>query len=143
MYISITFDPSNGIHYCPAYSDLPSALEGLTIDIWSPPQDSGGMGTVFYTVYYQALISGSLRMTWGTVTTTSVTVTNLLPATEYRMTVVAQIGAPGDEESRSISIIVITQNEFSCTSDFYDFHYPACFYIMFMLLHWDIQSYTG
>ena len=101
------------------------------------------MGTVFYTVYYQALISGSLRMTWGNVTTTSVTVTNLLPATEYRMTVVAQIGAPEDEGSRSISIIVITQNEFSRTSDFYDFHYPTCFYIMFMLLHWDIQSYTG
>ena len=59
------------------------------------------------------------------------------------MTVVAQNGLPEDEGSRSILIIVITQNEFSRTSDFYDFHYPTCFYIMFMLLHWDIQSYPG
>eukprot|EP00731_Ephydatia_muelleri_P014452 Em0008g172a len=83
----------------------PSAPQNLTMGTisatavvlsWSPPQDSGGMGTVFYTVYYQALISGSLRMTWGNFYTTSVTVTNLLPATEYRMTVVAQNGLPGD-----------------------------------------------
>ena len=63
---------------------------------------------MFYTVYYQALISGSLRMTWGTVTTASVTVTNLLPATEYRMTVVAQNGLPGDERNRSTLIDVTT-----------------------------------
>eukprot|EP00731_Ephydatia_muelleri_P014483 Em0008g203a len=75
--------------------------------------DSGGVDTVFYTVYYQALISGSLRMTWGNVTTTSVTVTNLLPATEYRMTVVAQNGLPGEEGNRSISIILTTQRSFS------------------------------
>ena len=56
------------------------------------------------------------------------------------MTVVAQNGLPGDGGSRSISINVITQSEFS---RIYDFHYPACIYIMFMLLHWDIQSHTG
>ena len=81
---------------------------------WSPPQDSGGMGTVFYTVYYQALISGSLRMTWGNATTTSVTVTNLLPATEYRMTVVAQNGLPGDEGNSSASLNVTTQSALQC-----------------------------
>eukprot|EP00731_Ephydatia_muelleri_P014465 Em0008g185a len=95
----------------------PSAPQNLTTGTisatavvlsWSPPQDSGGMGTVFYTVYYQALISGSLRMTWGTVTTISETVTNLLPATEYRMTVVAQNGLPGDERNRSTIIDVTT-----------------------------------
>nr|BAA81719.3 protein tyrosine kinase [Ephydatia fluviatilis] len=77
---------------------------------WSPPQDSGGTGIVLYTVYYQAIISGSLRMTWGNVTTTSVTVTNLLPATEYIMTVVAQNGEPGDEADRSVSLRVTTLN---------------------------------
>ena len=100
-----------------AHPGSPSAPQNLTTGTisatavvlsWSPPQDSGGMGTVFYTVYYQALISGSLRMTWGTVTTTSVTVTNLLPATEYRMTVVAQNGLPGDERNRSTIIDVTT-----------------------------------
>eukprot|EP00731_Ephydatia_muelleri_P014385 Em0008g105a len=78
--------------------------------------DSGGMGTVFYTVYYQALISGSLRMTWGNATTTSVTVTNLLPATEYRMTVVAQNGLPGDEGNSSASLNVTTQSALQSTS---------------------------
>ena len=105
-----------------AHPGPPSAPQNLTMGTisatavvlsWSPPQDSGGMGTVFYTVYYQALISGSLRMTWGNVTTTSVTVTNLLPATEYRMTVVAQNGLPGEEGNRSISIILTTQSSFS------------------------------
>eukprot|EP00731_Ephydatia_muelleri_P014459 Em0008g179a len=106
---------------------LPSAPQNLTMGTisatavvlsWSPPQDSGGMGTVFYTVYYQALISGSLRMTWGTVTTTSVTVTNLLPATEYRMTVVAQNGLPGDERNRStiIDVTTLTSSNSSSTS---------------------------
>ena len=99
----------------------PSAPQNLTMGAinatavvlsWSPPQDSGWMGTVFYTVYYQAL-SGSLRMTWGNVTTTSVSVTNLLPATEYRITVVAQNGLPGEEGNRSISIILTTQSSFS------------------------------
>eukprot|EP00731_Ephydatia_muelleri_P014453 Em0008g173a len=103
----------------------PSAPQNLTMGTisatavvlsWTPPQDSGGMGTVFYTVYYQALISGSLRMTWGTVTTTSVSVTNLLPATEYRMTVVAQNGLPGDEGNRSISIRLTTQSASSTSS---------------------------
>ncbi|KAL5491914.1 hypothetical protein EMCRGX_G017285 [Ephydatia muelleri] len=97
----------------------PTAPQNLTMSTicttavvlsWSPPQDSGGMGTVFYTVYYQALISGSSRMTWGDVTTTSVTVTNLLPATEYRMTVVALSGAPGEEGISSISIMFTTQS---------------------------------
>ena len=45
----------------PSLPDLPSAPEGLTIDTtavmlsWSPPQDSGGMGAVFYTVYYSSV----------------------------------------------------------------------------------------
>ena len=74
------------------------------------------MGIVFYTVYYQALTSGSLRMTWGNVTTTSVTVTNLLPATQYRITVVAQNGGTGDEGNRSVSITVTTQSSSSSMS---------------------------
>ena len=101
-----------------ATTDLSSAPQWLTIGAtnttavvlsWSPPQDSGGMGVVFYTVYYQA-VSGSLKMTLGNITTTSVTVTNLSPATEYMMTVVAENGVPGDEANRSVSITVTTQS---------------------------------
>ena len=64
---------------------------------------------VVYSVYYQTS-SGSLRMTWGNVSTTSVTVTNLSPATEYVITVVAQNGLYGDERNRSTSVNVITSS---------------------------------
>ena len=83
---------------------------------WSPPQDSGGIDIVLYAVYYQALISGSLRMTWGNFYTTSVTVTNLHPATGYRMTVVAQNGGSWDEENGTASIDVTTLRELPCKS---------------------------
>ena len=114
-----------------AHPGPPTAPQNLTMSTicttavvlsWSPPQDSGGMGTVFYTVYYQALISGSSRMTWGDVTTTSVTVTNLLPATEYRMTVVALSGAPGEEGISSISIMFTTQSSSVLSSSM-----PCCY----------------
>ena len=78
------------------------------------------MGVVFYTVYYQA-VSGSLKMTLGNITTTSVTVTNLSPATEYMMTVVAENGVPGDEANRSVSITVTTESVFTCTLAYYFF----------------------
>ena len=95
-------------------SDVPSAPQGLTVAAtnttavvlnWSPPQDSGGTGVVFYTVYYQ-----SVKMTLGNITTTFVTVTNLSPATEYMMTVVAKNGVTGDEANSSVSIAVTTQS---------------------------------
>eukprot|EP00731_Ephydatia_muelleri_P014469 Em0008g189a len=60
----------------------------------------------------------SSRMTWGTVYTTSVTVTNLLPATEYRMTMVAQNGLPGEEGNRSISIVLTTQSVSASSSSY-------------------------
>ena len=139
-----------------AHPGPPSAPQNLAIGTavvlsWSPPQDSGGMGTVFYTVYYQALISGSLRMTWGTVTTTSVTVTNLLPATEYRMTVVAQNGAPGDEGNSSISIMFTTQSSSASSSSmpccYGIHHFQECPYVILMkaciCLHAILCLYTA
>ena len=74
---------------------------------WFPPQDSGGVGVV-YTVYYQT-VNGSLRMTLANIITTSVTVTNLSPGTEYMITVVADNGLPGEEASRSASVTVTTE----------------------------------
>ena len=64
---------------------------------------------MFYTVYYQA-VNGSLKMTLGTLTTTSVTVTKMLPATEYRFTVVAENGVPGDEANRSATVTATTES---------------------------------
>ena len=105
-------------HFCITHSSPgpPSSPQGLSVNsknatavvlTWSPPQDSGGVGVV-YTVYYQT-VSGSLRMTLTNITTTSVTVTNLSPGTEYMITVVADNGLPGEEASRSASVTVTTE----------------------------------
>ena len=99
--------------------------------IWSPPQDSGGIGVVFYTVYYQA-VDGSLKTTLGNITTTFVTVTNLSPATEYMMTVVADNGVAGDEANSSVSIniTVTTQSVATCKSVV-----EYCFLCLYMCIY--------
>ena len=76
---------------------------------WYTPQDSGGTEAISYWIYYQA-VNDSLRMTSGNVTATSVNVTNMHPGTEYKITVVAWNGIPGDEQKRSALITVKTQS---------------------------------
>ena len=80
------------------------------------------MGVV-YTMYYQT-VYGSLRMTLANITTTSVTVTNLSPGTEYRITVVADNGIAGDELNRSVSVTVATQ--LLTTTSKYSIFYYTC-----------------
>ena len=112
MYLLLPPDPSSAPLGLIAYAINTTAV----MLSWSPPQDSEGIDSVLYAVYYQALINGSLRMTWGNFYTTSVTVTNLHPATEYRMTVVAQNGGPWDEGNGTVSIDVTTQSVLPCKS---------------------------
>ena len=102
------------------------------------------MGVVFYTVYYQA-VSGSLKMTLGNITTTLVTVTNLSPATQYMMTVVAENGVPGDEANRSASITVTTQSVSICTlAYFFKYSFVLCSIHLFVnpLFILQFQMYT-
>ena len=92
-----------------APQDLSVSTKNATAVVlsWFQPQDSGGVGVV-YIVYYQT-VSGSQRMTLANITTTSVTVINLSPGTEYMITVVADNGLPGEEASRSASVTVTTE----------------------------------
>ncbi|KAL5491927.1 hypothetical protein EMCRGX_G017303 [Ephydatia muelleri] len=96
----------------------PSAPQNVSVDAigttyvvlnWYTPQDSGGTEAISYWIYYQA-VNDSLRMTSGNVTATSVNVTNMHPGTEYKITVVAWNGIPGDEQKRSALITVKTQS---------------------------------
>ena len=75
---------------------------------WSPPEDPGIGGPLYYTVSYHG-VNGSSN---GTSNTTELTcnVTHLSPGHTYIMTVVAGNGVSGDEGNRSASINVTTHS---------------------------------
>ena len=106
QYLCITHS-SPGPPSAPQVLSVSTKNATAVVMSWFPPQDSGGVGVV-YTVYYQT-VYGSQRMTLANITTTSVTVTNLSPGTEYMITVVADNGLPGEEASRSASVTVTTE----------------------------------
>ena len=78
--------------------------------------DLGIGGPLYYNVSYQAASGPNGASNGASVINTNITITNLSPATNYSMFVVAENGVSGDERNRSAIIYVTTNSTYTCMS---------------------------